>query len=77
MSKGKNGGAAKNEKEWMDDKRRLNENANQYASRVASEFWRAKEAAGPIQLTRSELVAIVRTAWLEGHEPPKDVAVGG
>ncbi len=77
MANGKNGGVSKNSEEWMKDKRRLNESANEYAARVADEFWQRNGEEGYVKLTKSDLAAIARDAFIEGREPPKDVTPGG
>jgi hypothetical protein len=57
---------------FVASQRQLNADANQYAGKVATEFFRSKEEAGPIKLTRTELVAILREAWLAGYIEPHD-----
>jgi hypothetical protein len=47
------------------EKRELNQKANEYGNKIATDIVGA--IAGPVKFTRTELVAILRTAWLQGQ----------
>lgn len=49
--------------------RELNTNAGEYASKVATEYFRPL-SAGPTPMTRRELVAVIKSAWLDGYNQP-------